>query len=68
MKVVLLRNTMYRAGRNQRTILNYLLRRKNLGVFEVNVEEVKDVFEGEKRDFPDCLRGLERRRIICIRR
>ena len=68
--VVLIRNTTWRCGRLERSIVKHLCSRHSMfGKSEIPVNEMLQSFEvkgKKKNDFLDALRRLERRNIIRI--
>lgn len=68
--VVLIRNTTWKCGRLERSIVSYLHRRtKGLGKPQMTVHDMIQKFEltgKKKNEFLDALRRLERRKIVRI--
>lgn len=68
--VVLIRNTTWKCGKLERSIVNYLSRKTaRLGKPEMPVNDMIDKFKltgRKKNEFLDALRRLERRKIVRI--
>ncbi len=67
--VVLIRNTTWRCGKLERSIVRHLYNKNRLGTAKISVKDMIQFFKlsgKKKNEFLDAIRRLERRNIVRV--